>query len=383
MSASSFIARRLHFKGRIPLLCIALSFFVIVLAVAISSGFRREIRAGVSGIAGDIRIVPQQSSLSDEEKPLPLHPVYEQPILEREEVKAFIPTLSRVGIIKTANAIQGVLFKGVPGGADSTGHARIPRKLSSLLQLEVGDRFTVYFLGEKTKARRLQVEQIYEGIIDTEDKLVVYLPLEDMQRVAGWTAGQVGSFDILLHDPGQADALKSIIGGILFSSTGEEDTPVYCLSVTEQYPQLFDWLNLIDSNVVFILILMIVVAGFNMISGLLILLFESISTIGALKAFGMTDRQLRRVYLRLSSAIVLKGLLWGNGMAILFCLLQHHFHLLRLDPVSYFVSFVPVHLDWAVLGGFDALAFAAIMLILQIPLLFISRVDPASTMRME
>lgn len=383
MSVSSFIARKLHFKGRLPLLCIAISFFVIVLAAAISSGFRREIQAGISGISGDIQIVPRQNSLSDEQQPVPLHPAYEQPILELEEVKAFIPTLSRVGIIKTKDAIQGVLFKGVPGGADSTGRVRIPRKLSTLLQLEEGDRFTVYFLGEKTKARRLEVEQIYEGIIDTEDKLVVYLPLEDMQRVAGWTGNQAGSFDILLKDPGKADALKDTIGGILFRYTTEDDTPVWCTTTTERYPQLFDWLNLIDSNVVFILILMIVVAGFNMISGLLILLFESISTIGALKAFGMTDRQLRKIYLRLSSTVVLKGLLWGNGTAILFCLLQDHFHLLRLDPASYFVSFVPVRLDWAVLAGFDALAFAAILLILQIPLLFISRIDPASTMRME
>ena len=173
MSVSSFIARKLHFKGRLPLLCIAISFFVIVLAAAISSGFRREIQAGISGISGDIQIVPRQNSLSDEQQPVPLHPAYEQPILELEEVKAFIPTLSRVGIIKTKDAIQGVLFKGVPGGADSTGRVRIPRKLSTLLQLEEGDRFTVYFLGEKTKARRLEVEQINEGIIDTEDKLVV------------------------------------------------------------------------------------------------------------------------------------------------------------------------------------------------------------------
>lgn len=383
MSAPTFIARKLRFKGRLPLVCIALSFFIIVLAVSISAGFRREIRAGVSSISGDIQIIPQQYSLSDEERPIPLHPAYEEPILALDEVSAFIPVISRVGIIKTADAIQGVLFKGVPGGADSTGCARIPRKLSQLLQIEEGDKFTVYFLGEKTKARRLKVEQVYEGILDTEDKLVVYLPLEDMQRVAGWTSDQTGAFEIRLKHPGRAAEMKEDIGGLVFRHTTEEDTPVYCQSVTERYPQIFDWLNLIDSNVVFILILMIIVAGFNMISGLLILLFESISTIGTLKAFGMTDRQLRRVYLRLSTGIVCKGLLWGNALAIVFCLVQDRFHLLKLDPASYFVSYIPAQIDWPLLIGFDTLAFAAILLILQIPLLFISRVDPASTMRME
>ena len=383
MSAPTFIAGKLRFKGRMPLVCIALSFFIIVLAVSISAGFRREIRAGVSTISGDVQILPQQYSLSDEERPIPVHPAYEEAVRSLDEVKAFTPVISRVGIIKTSDAIQGVLFKGVPGGADSTGCARIPRKLSQLLKIGEGDRFTVYFLGEKTKARRLKVEQVYEGILDTEDKLVVFLPLEDMQRIAGWTANQVGAFEILLKHPDRASEMKEEIGTLLFLHTTEEDTPVYCQSVTERYPQIFDWLNLIDSNVVFILILMIIVAGFNMISGLLILLFESISTIGALKAFGMTDRQLRRVYLRLSAGIVCKGLLWGNALALLFCLIQDRFHLLKLDPASYFVSYIPAQVDWPLLLGFDAIAFAAIILILQIPLLFISRVDPASTMRME
>ena len=383
MSAPTFIAGKLRFKGRLPLVCIALSFFVIVLAVSISAGFRREIRAGVSSISGDIQIIPQQRFLSDEEQPIPLHPAYEEPIRALDEVREFIPVISRVGIIKTSDAIQGVLFKGIPGGADSTGCARIPRKLSQLLQIEEGDKFTVYFLGETTKARRLKVEQVYEGIVDTEDKLVVYLPLEDMQRVAGWTSEQAGAFEILLRHPDRAAEMKEEIGSLLFLHTTEDDTPVYCLSVTERYPQIFDWLNLIDSNVVFILILMIIVAGFNMISGLLILLFESISTIGSLKAFGMTDRQLRRVYLRLSSGIIFKGLVWGNALAIVFCLVQDHFHLLKLDPASYFVSFVPAQINWPLLIGFDAIAFTAILLILQIPLLFISQIDPASTMRME
>ena len=383
MSAPTFIAGKLRFKGRLPLVCIALSFFVIVLAVSISAGFRREIRAGVSSLSGDIQIIPQQRFLSDEDQPIPLRPAYEEPIRALDEVKAFVPVISRVGIIKTPDAIQGVQFKGVPGGTDSTGCARIPRKLSQLLQIGQGDKFTVYFLGEKTKVRRLKVEQVYEGILDTEDKLVVFLPLEDMQRVAGWTDEQTGAFEILLKHPDRAPEMKEEIGALVFGYTTEEDTPVYCQSVTERYPQIFDWLTLIDSNVVFILILMIIVAGFNMISGLLILLFESISTIGALKAFGMTDRQLRGVYLRLSAGLVCKGLLWGNALAILCCLIQDRFHLLRLDPASYFVSYVPAQVDWPLLLGFDAIAFAAIILILQIPLLFISRVDPASTMRME
>ena len=128
---------------------------------------------------------------------------------------------------------------------------------------------------------------------------------------------------------------------------------------------------------------MTVVAGFNMISGLLIMLFENVSTIGLLKSLGMTDKAISKVFLSSSSVLVLKGMAWGNGLALIFCLVQGTTHLLRLNPENYFVSFVPVNLDLGMVALADLVSFAVIMLLLLIPCVFISKVDPAETVRMK
>ena len=154
-------------------------------------------------------------------------------------------------------------------------------------------------------------------------------------------------------------------------------------SVMSRYPQIFDWLDLIDFNVLFILILMTIVAGFNMISGLLIMLFRNISTIGTLKSLGMTDRSIAKVFLKVASVIVLKGMAIGNAAALLLCALQSSTHLLRLNPENYFVSFVPVHVNIPMVVFADVISFVVIMLLLLIPCVFISRVDPAQTVRAQ
>ena len=166
--------------------------------------------------------------------------------------------------------------------------------------------------------------------------------------------------------------------------SGEEaEEGLVATSSVRTYPQLFDWLDLLDFNVLVILVLMIVVAGFNMVSGLLIVLFRNIATIGTLKTLGMGDRAIGRVFLRVAGGVVLKGMVAGNVLALLFCILQQTTHFLKLDPANYFVSFVPVHIDLPWILAADAVAFAAIMLLLLIPTLFIARVDPAQTVKAE
>ena len=173
------------------------------------------------------------------------------------------------------------------------------------------------------------------------------------------------------------------IGAIVNAYSFDSETPVVATSSSSKYPQLFDWLSLIDFNVFVILLLMTVVAGFNMISGLLIMLFENISTIGLLKALGMTDRAISKVFLSSSAVLVLKGMAIGNAFALLFCMIQDYTHVLKLDPENYFVSFVPVHVDFCAVLVADLSAFIGIMILLLLPALFISRVDPAQTVRVK
>ena len=193
--------------------------------------------------------------------------------------------------------------------------------------------------------------------------------------------------EILLEDGYRDEAsvlsVTQEVGAVVNAYSEESESPVIAVSSVSRYPQMFDWLDLIDFNVFFILILMTVVAGFNMISGLLIMLFENISTIGLLKALGMTDRSISRVFLSSAAVLVLKGMAVGNIIAMIFCLIQNTTHILKLDAKNYFVSFVPVDIDPAAVLAADAISFVVIMLLLLIPTLFISKVDPAQTVRVK
>ena len=223
--------------------------------------------------------------------------------------------------------------------------------------------------------------------VHCDDRLVVYASLGDIQRVNGWSEDQVSSMEIILDkDNASAGSIEDTadeIGTLVNLYSSDEEASVIAVSSVSSYPQLFDWLNLIDFNVLFILVLMTIVAGFNMISGLLIMLFENISTIGLLKSLGMTDRSIAKVFLSSSAVLVLKGMAAGNVLAVLFCIIQGTTHLLRLDPENYFVSFVPVNLDFGMIICADVISFVVIMLLLLIPSLFISKVDPAETVRVR
>ncbi len=395
MDASFFIAGRLRFKGRIVMVSIAVSFLVMILAVSVSSGFRREIRSGLSVVSGDIQIMPPAMNFLDESSPVENDAAYMPYIAGVDGISHIVPVAYRAGIVKNGENIHGVLLKGLPQEAHElygisfsdtlSLPVSIPSRLSEIAGLKVGDRMLVYFVGENVKARQFNVAAVHDSMLETDDNLIVYSYLSDIQRVSGWGANQVSSIEIMLKDNSEEKVreLTDEVGTLVNAYSSDDDEPVIAVSSVSRYPQLFDWLNLIDFNVVFILILMTVVAGFNMISGLLIMLFENISTIGLLKSLGMTDRAISKVFLSSSAVLVGKGMLWGNALAILFCIIQNTTKVLRLNPENYFVSYVPVELDFGLIIAADAVAFVVIMLLLLIPCLFISKVDPAETVRVK
>lgn len=391
MDASLFIAGRLRFKGKMAMISVAVSFLVMIIAVSVSSGFRREIRSGLSMLSGDVQIMPVTMNLLDENSPIEKDASYVPYIKEVPGVKEIIPVAYRAGIIKNGQDIHGVLFKGTADGvasADSVSlPVSIPSRLSEIAGLKSGDRMLAYFVGDNVKARQFNIVSVYDAMVETDDRLVVYADIADIQRINGWGEDQVSSIEVLLEpEAGSRGSLEDIgneIGFLTNSYTTEDETSVVAVSSVSRYPQLFDWLQLIDFNVLFILILMTIVAGFNMISGLLIMLFENISTIGLLKSLGMTDRAISKVFLSSSAVLVLKGMAAGNLLAVLFCLIQDTTHVLRLNPENYFVSFVPVDLDIPMIIAADAIAFAVVMLLLRIPCMFIAKVDPADTVRVR
>lgn len=374
----------MKFQGKAAMVTIAVASFVIIIAVAVSGGFRYELRKGIAELSGDIQITSPYMDYIGEEHPVTLGEELESAITALDGVDHIVPAVYRAGIVKAGTNIHGVIFKGIPGGGDSL-RVSIPERLASMLGMKPGDRMLTYFIGDKVKARQFTVDSIYEDILGSDDNLVVYLGIEDIRRVNGWGDDKASTIEIILDDKWRSsdrmEYLTDEIGAeILF---GEGTDSMIATSAARRYPQIFSWLDLIDFNVLIVLVLMVAVAGFNMISSLLIMLFRNISVIGTLKAMGMTDRQISAVFLRISSSATLKGMLAGNILAFLFCIVQNTTHFIKLDPANYFVSAVPVHLNALQIIGADLLAYVLIMLLMLLPCLFVSRVDPAKTVRVQ
>lgn len=390
MDASLFISRKLRFKGKIAMVCIAVSFLVMIIAVSVSSGYRREIRSGLSAISGDVQITPPDMNILDEGHPIEADPSYLPQVSAIDAVKDVVPVIYRAGIVKHGDNMHGVLLKGLPEGVQpdtvSLG-VSIPSRLASESGLKVGDRMLTYFIGERLKVRQFNVASVYDSMVETDGRHIVYASMADLQRLNGWEDDQASALEIHLKeeyaDEESIRMANEEIGFTVNAYSLEDEETVIATSTVSRFPQLFGWLDLIDFNVLFILVLMTIVAGFNMISGLLIMLFEHISTIGLLKALGMTDRSISKVFLSSSAVLVAKGMLWGNALALLFCIIQQKTHILKLDPENYYVSFVPVNVDFGLILSADLISFAVIMLLLLIPCMFIARVDPAETVRVK
>ena len=382
-----FIASRLKYKRRIVAMSIAISYIIMIVAVAVSSGFRREVRDALSQMGGDIQLCPSNLNFIDEALPVDSDPSYLPLVRNVEGVASVAPVVYRAGIVKVGDDIHGVIVKGVETQDTVSLAVSIPRRLAEIGGIGIGDKMLTYFVGEKTKARNFRVASIYDQVIETDDRLIVYADIRDMRRLNGWNESQASMLEIIMEpgcrDEEHIEAATQEVGFIAYSNTSGDHSSVFASSVSSRYPQLFDWLDLLDFNVLFVLVLMMIVAGFNMISGLLITLFENISTIGVFKAMGMTDRNIAGVFLGSSASIVFKGMLAGNAVAVMLCVLQDRLHLLKLDPSNYFVSFVPMDLDLTTVAAVDAVSFVVIMLLLMIPCAFISKVDPADTVRVR
>ena len=396
MSVRFFIARRLRFKGRVVTAAVAVSFLVVIIAVAVSSGFRHEIRDGLSDMMGDVQLTMADINYMDESSPVNAMQSYLPYVEDMPGVERVSPVIYRAGIAKKSEDIYGVMLKGVEGGVRSRGAdvsdtlslaVSIPSPLAESAGLKVGDRLLTYFIGEKVKVRQFNVADIYEPLVRTDDRHLVYADIKDMQRLNGWSDGQASMLEVSLDeghkDPARMLAVTDQMAEVIIDNLSWDDDLLRPVSSVERFPQIFEWVELIDFNVVFVLILMIAVAGVNMITGLLIMLFENISTIGLLKSLGMRNVEIMNVFITRAAGTVFKGMLIGNIIAFALCFLQNMTHIISLDPVNYFVSYVPIHLDVLEILKADFVAFVAIIVLLVLPSLFVLRVDPSKTVKMD
>lgn len=265
----------------------------------------------------------------------------------------------------------------------------ISKRLASKMGIRPGDMMTVYFIGDQVRARRLTVSGLYDIQLESLDEKLAIADIRQIRRLNGWDGHESSCLEISLGGDGSKVAgrhrqeVYDRIGEVIMERDITADAPVVVRTIDEIFPALFDWLALLDLNVLVVMVLMMAVAGFNMISGLLIILFERISMIGLLKSLGMRTWNICKVFIYRGGAIVLKGMIWGNAVAIVLLAVQKWLKPVTLNPENYFVNFVPVELNPLHIIAVDIAAFALMLLIMVIPSLFISRVSPDRTLKVS
>jgi lipoprotein-releasing system permease protein len=414
MNLPYFIAQRL-IKGRregtsfsrpinvIAIVGIAVGLAVMILAVAILTGFKQQIRDKVVGFGSHIQVMNFDNNISYETTPISINQDFVPKLKKIPGIKHIEVFATKAGIIKTENEIQGVVLKGIGPDFDwsyfgsnlidgttftvtdtaLTTSVIISKKISDMLNLKTGDSFAMHFIQDPPRMRKFKISGIYETSLEDFDKIYIFCDIGQIRRLNGWTDDKVSGFEIFIDDFDNLDLMTFAVEDTIGYKVIEDQTKVKVTNIRQRYMQIFDWLNFQDMNVIIIIILMLVVAGFNMISGLLILILEKTNMIGVLKALGSDDKTIRRVFLYQAAYLIAKGLFWGNLIGIGLAFLQLKTGLLSLNPSSYYIKTVPVNLDVIHILLLNAGTMAAIILMLLIPSQLVSRITPVKAIRYD
>jgi lipoprotein-releasing system permease protein len=402
-----FIARRVFSEEglsfsrpfiRISVISVATGVAVMILAVAIVTGFQNEVSQKVTGFGAHYQVTGYDLNTSYEPSPISLNQPFYPSMDTLKGIRHIQVFAQKAGIIRTKDQIEGVVLKGIAADFDWTffsdkivagkpftlsDTARsnalvISKYLSDRLRLRTGDPVNMYFLvgGEAVpRGRKFTVSGIYETGLEEFDRLYVLGDLRHIQKLNNWHEDQVGGFEILLDDFGDIDRMKNKIQELVGYRLQAE-------SIKDLQPQIYEWLKLHDTNALIILVLMVVVACISMVSILLILVLEKTTFIGILKALGSTSRSIRKIFITQAILITFRGLLWGNVLALALCYLQLMTGLVTLNQESYYVSVVPVHLNVLHLLLMDAGTLILCTLSLFVPSYVVTKIAPLHAIRM-
>ncbi|MEA3463322.1 MAG: FtsX-like permease family protein [Bacteroidota bacterium] len=412
MNIELFIVRRMigsRKEGRsfsrsivgIAMFGIALSLAVMIVAVAIVTGFKKEISNKVTGFGAHIQVLNLDSNLSYETAPVPAGLESVEKIREMEGIRNVQPFAIKAGIIKTGEEIHGAVLKGIDKSYDwsfieehlaegdlftvsdtvRSNKVVLSGSTARLLNLDLGDRFTMYFIQDPPRARTFTISAIYNTSLEQFDKLYIFSDIKQVQRLNNWRNGEVSGYEVLIDNMDDLPELASQVREQVAFDFLDDGGRLKVETITDKNSQIFDWLKLQDMNVVVLVILMVVVAGINMISGLLILILERTNMIGILKALGTSNVSVRKIFMYQSGYLTLVGLLWGNLFGLGICLAQKQLNLISLDPGSYYLDTVPINLNLIHLLLLNLGTMAITYLFLLIPSMIIARISPDKSIR--
>jgi lipoprotein-releasing system permease protein len=408
LSIAYFLAKRIHFsKGddsqrvsppaiRIAISGVAIGVAVMLITVAIVVGFKEEVRQKVIDFSGHLQMQAFVSNSTYELPPVCVSDTmlsFVKRVAEVEHVERFV---TKPAVIKTDGDFLSVVVKGVEHEEEwSEREVALSKTIADKLKLNVGDQATFYFVqadkdadpfalgaeNTKVKVRKLTVRDIFETHFSEIDQQMVLGSMALLQQVSGWDDDMYSAVSLTLKDFDQMDDAAWLINQL--NLVDRQGVQVYVQTIEELNPTVFAWLALLDTNVWVILILIAVVAAFTMISGLLIIILERTQMIGILKAQGMDNRTLRKVFLWVALFLTGKGILWGNLIGLAFCLVQWKWHIISLDPANYYLEWVPIHLTLPMFILINVGTIIITLLVLIGPSALVARIAPTKAIQSE
>ncbi|WP_439556514.1 ABC transporter permease [Dyadobacter sp.] len=403
MQFPSFIAKRIRHNeagsfsatvSRIGVASIAIGIAVGIIAFAVLLGFKQTIQQKIFLFGAHININAFSQGNTYEEGPMGVPNPVSLALPQIPQVARWQAVAHKSGILKTPEEIKGVVLKGVGkdydwqtfksslregrliGYQDSSSikygyssEVLISRKIASEMRLKTGDDVIMYSLQNPPRPRKLTICGIYDTQMEEFDNNLIIGDIGLVQRLNGWGKDSVGTYEIYLKDFRDLDMVANRL-------RTELPPGLYLQKVTSTFPQIFDWLILLDRNTAVFLTLILFVACFNMISILLVMIMERTPLIGLLKTLGSPNGQIRSVFFRVGLYMVRRGLLIGNATGLLICWLQYQFKLIKLDPVNYYMDTVPIVFDWPIFLMVNIATIVISGLILLIPTLIISKIQP-------
>lgn len=376
---------------------VSLGLVIMMIAIGITSGYKQEIRDKVIAMGSHIRITHYDENRSFEQVPFDCHQPSAEQLKANPDIVGIQNFATKVGIVKTADQVEGIVLKGMDatfnqalfrsnilegdtlqlGDTVADNHIIISKHLSDKLMLKVGDKIQTYFVQDPPRVRSFVIAAIYQTGLPEYDNLFAIVDLRHIQKLNDWSDNQVSGMEVLIRDYDKIAEMGDFVHHHVPYELKAE-------TIHQIYPEIFEWIALFDTNVGVLLIITTCVCIVTMMCIFFIIILEQTRTIGILKSMGMKTRQIVSTFMIVAGHILLRGMLIGDAIALLFGFLQQHFHIIKLNPDTYYVDFVPIHFNiWAVMG-LNVAVFLICMLVLVLPAWVVGRkITPVSAVRFE
>jgi lipoprotein-releasing system permease protein len=370
----------------------------MLVSISIVKGFQNEIIKKVTGFSGHIQISHANINYTYQNEPLTFSQPNYNNIQNLEEVEKIQVYAYKPGIIKTDDEIEGIVLKGISNDFDwsyldevmvkgskitindSDLYSKdivISENLAKKLNLDVGDGLIIYFIEKKPKARKLTISGIYNTGLEEADNVFALCDLRMLRKLNKWEDNQIGGYEVRLRNFDHIDKMNSEIRHMV--KLEEETKRIH----KDIYPQIFDWLSILNNNVQIIIILMIIVAIVNMITALLIIILEKTQFVGIFKSMGLENKRLQSIFIYVAGYIILYSMLIGNALGFSIMLLQKYFDIIKLPVETYFIDTVPILFRWDLFILINIGAFVLCLVFMFLPVLFISKIKPVKIIRFE